>query len=65
VGHRITGDRRHQIRGIGWEFVHVAVDNATRLAYVEVLADEQAVTHRRRQTRATELLTLGQALYRR
>jgi hypothetical protein len=44
VGHRITGDRRHQIRGIGWEFVHVAVDNATRLAYVEVLADEQAVT---------------------
>jgi len=44
VGHRITGDRRHQVRGIGWEFVHVAVDDATRLAYVEVLADEQAVT---------------------
>ena len=44
VGHRITGDRRQQVRGIGWEFVHVAVDDATRLAYVEVLADEQAVT---------------------
>jgi transposase len=24
VGHRITGDRRTQVRGIGWEFVHVA-----------------------------------------
>lgn len=28
----------------GWEFVHVAIDDATRLAYVEVLADEKAVT---------------------
>ena len=44
VGHRITGDRRRRVRGIGWEFVHVAVDDATRLAYVEVLPDEQAVT---------------------
>jgi len=44
VGHRITGDRRSRVRGIGWEFVHVAVDDATRLAYVEVLPDEQGVT---------------------
>ena len=44
VGHRITGDRRTRVRGIGWEYVHVAVDDATRLAYVEVLADEQGVT---------------------
>jgi transposase InsO family protein len=44
VGHRISGDRRSRVRGIGWEFVHVAVDDATRLAYVEVLPDEQAVT---------------------
>ena len=44
VGHRITGDRRRRVRGIGWEFVHVAVDDATRLAYVEVLPDEQGVT---------------------
>jgi transposase InsO family protein len=29
---------------LGWEFVHVAVDDATRLAYVEVLADEKATT---------------------
>ena len=44
IGHRITGDRRRRIRGIGWEYVHVAVDDATRLAYVEVLPDEQGVT---------------------
>jgi len=44
VGHRIHGDRRRRVRGIGWEFVHVAVDDATRLAYVEVLPDEQGVT---------------------
>jgi transposase InsO family protein len=44
VGHRITGDRRARTRGIGSEFVHVAIDDASRLAYVEVLADEGAVT---------------------
>jgi transposase InsO family protein len=44
VGHRITGDRRTRVRGIGWECVHVAVDDASRLAYVEVLGDEGAVT---------------------
>ena len=32
------------MRGIGWEFVHVAVDDATRLAYVEVLDDEKGPT---------------------
>ena len=31
-------------RGAGWEAVHVCVDDATRLAYVEVLADERAIT---------------------
>ena len=31
-------------RIVGWEFVHVCVDDATRLAYVEVLADEKAIT---------------------
>jgi Integrase core domain len=39
-GHRVNGDRRTHARGIGWEFVHVAVDAATRLAYVEVLDDQ-------------------------
>lgn len=45
VGHRIHGDRRQRSRGLGWEAVHVAVDDCTRLAYAEVLPDEtQAIT---------------------
>jgi transposase InsO family protein len=44
IGHRITGDRRHRSRGAGWEYAHVAIDDASRLAYVEVLANEQADT---------------------
>lgn len=43
-GHRATGDRRDHRRGVGWEVLHVAIDDATRLAYVEVLADEKAAT---------------------
>ncbi|MEB3202407.1 MAG: DDE-type integrase/transposase/recombinase, partial [Synechococcus sp.] len=43
--HRITGDRRQGCsRGAGYEKVHVAIDDATRLAYVEVLPDEQKAT---------------------
>jgi transposase InsO family protein len=37
VGHRIHGQRRQCTRGIGWEHVHVCVDDASRVAYVEVL----------------------------
>jgi transposase InsO family protein len=44
VGHRIHGDRRRRVRGIGWEFLHVCVDDATRVAYGEVLADEKGDT---------------------
>jgi transposase InsO family protein len=44
VGHRITGDRRQRTRGIGWEFVHVCIDDCSRVAYVEVLPDERSVT---------------------
>ena len=45
IGHRITGDRRKGTsRGIGYEKVHVAIDDATRLAYVEVLTDERKAT---------------------
>lgn len=43
-GHRITGDRRRRRRGAGWDFVHVAIDDASRLAYVEVLVDERGDT---------------------
>jgi transposase InsO family protein len=46
AGHRATGNKGkgQRSRGAGWEFVHVCVDDATRLAYVEVLGDEQAKT---------------------
>lgn len=44
VGHRIHGDRTTRVRGVGWEYVHVAVDDASRVAYVEVLRDERAST---------------------
>lgn len=40
VGHRIHGDRRARVTGIGWEYVHVAVDDHSRVSYVEVLADQ-------------------------
>jgi transposase InsO family protein len=44
VGHRITGDRRGRKQGSGWEVAHVCVDDHSRVAYVEVLADEQKET---------------------
>jgi transposase InsO family protein len=56
AGHRITG-REHRRdnprkrdaagvdrRTVGWEYVHIAIDDCTRLAYAEVLADEKATT---------------------
>ena len=53
AGHRVLGPRRRQsqektgpkrLGATGWEFVHVCVDDATRLAYVEVLPDEKGAT---------------------
>ncbi len=44
AGHRVTGKRTSQAKGAGWERVHVCVDDATRLAYVEVLSDEKGRT---------------------
>ncbi len=44
VGHRLHGDRRRRSRGVGWEFVHVCVDDASRTSYAEVLADERSET---------------------
>jgi transposase InsO family protein len=53
AGHRVVGSRRSQFKvgpdherkgATGWEFVHVCVDDATRLAYVEVLGDERGET---------------------
>jgi transposase InsO family protein len=44
VGHRIHGDRRARVQGIGWEYAHVAVDDHSRAAYVEVLPDQTGAT---------------------
>jgi transposase InsO family protein len=54
AGHRATGRKHYQPtftdqhglkrRTVGWEFVHIAIDDCTRLAYVEVLSDEKAST---------------------
>ena len=44
IGHRITGDRRDRTRGAGWEYVHVAIDDASRILDAEVLADERGAT---------------------
>ncbi len=43
-GHRATGDPRDHRRGVGWEVLHVAIDDATRLVYAELLPDETART---------------------
>jgi transposase InsO family protein len=55
-GHRMTGDRRDTVRGAGWEWAHVCVDDASRLAYVELLPDERAVNAVGFLTRATHWL---------
>jgi transposase InsO family protein len=46
IGHRITGDRTGQSRrrGIGWEALHVCIDDASRLAYSEILPDEKTAS---------------------
>jgi transposase InsO family protein len=38
--HRVTADRRDQVRGAGWEYVHVCIDDASRLAFAQILPDE-------------------------
>lgn len=50
IGHRITGDRRGQSHprargeGAGWEFVHVCIDDASRIAFSQILPDEKATS---------------------
>jgi transposase InsO family protein len=43
-GHRIHGDRRQTVDGAGYEYVHVAVDDYSRVAHVEVLPDQTGAT---------------------
>jgi transposase InsO family protein len=85
AGHRIHGHKRsnpdktdaagRRRRQVGWEYVHVAIDDATRLAYAEVLDDEKAVTaigflrrairfFERHGMRVRELLTDNGSAYR-
>jgi transposase InsO family protein len=77
AGHRITGNRGpgHRARGAGWEYIHVAIDDATRLAYVEVLGDEKATTaigflrralafYRRHDIRVQRVMTDNGSAYR-
>ena len=55
AGKRVTGGKRHYNRTftdkngkrrttVGWDFVHIAIDDATRLAYAEILSDERGTT---------------------
>src|SRR6476469_3288723 len=46
VGHRITGDRTGQSnsRGVGWEYVHVCIDDASRIAFTDIFPDEKAAS---------------------
>ena len=75
VGHRIHGDRRRRARKVGWEYLHVAIDDATRLTYAEVLAADDAPAcaaflqrtlawFRRRGIRLRRLLTDNAMAYR-
>ena len=44
IGHRIHGDRSRSVEGAGWEYLHVCIDDASRVSYAEVLPDEKGVT---------------------
>ena len=57
-GHRVTGDRTGQSnsRGIGWEYVHVCVDDRSRIAFSQILPDEK-------KTSATAFLKAAVAYY--
>ena len=43
-GHRITGDPRDETRGAGWEFLYVAVDDHSRMAYTAMYPNQKAVS---------------------
>jgi transposase InsO family protein len=51
--HRVTGNRRDSVSGIGWEYLHVAIDDHSRIAFSAIYPDE---------TRASVLAFLAEAL---
>ena len=44
IGHRIHGDRSRSVEGAGWEYLHVCIDDASRVSYAEVLPNERGAT---------------------
>jgi transposase InsO family protein len=58
IGHRITGDRTGQSnrRGVGWEYVHVAIDDHSRIAFAKIMGSE-------RKRSATAFLKAALAYY--
>jgi transposase InsO family protein len=74
IGHRIHGDQRRRSRGVGWEHAHVCIDDASRVAYVELrptatAADAVAVVRRavrwfaRRGVRTERIMTDNGSAY--
>jgi transposase InsO family protein len=74
VGHRIHGIRQHRTRGIGWEYVHAAVDDRSRVALAECMPDERGEsavaflrnvvqTFRRRGVRVRSVMTDNGSAY--
>ena len=56
AGHRVTGDKTRRSRAAGWEFVHVAVDDHSRIAFSQILPDERSLS-------AAQFLLLAHAYY--
>jgi transposase InsO family protein len=44
IGHRVAGHPHHRSHGVGWEFVHVCIDDQSRVAYAEILPDEKGTS---------------------
>jgi len=64
-GHRITGNPQDETRGSGWEFLYVAIDDHSRMAYTAMMADEKAVSATRFLRQAAEYFASHKILLRR
>ncbi|GAB3684023.1 hypothetical protein GCM10028792_34300 [Salinisphaera aquimarina] len=73
-GHRVTGDRWGKSRGAGWDYIHVAIDDHSRVAHVTIWPDETGMSavrplfarlryYRRLGIRFTAVLTDNGACY--
>jgi len=74
-GHRVTGNRSHRHRGIGWDYVHLAIDDHSRVAFGSIEPDERGISasrallqavryYRRLGVRFERVLTDNGACYR-